>query len=33
MKIIENKYEDKVFPRQVKCEQCGNLGETYNIEI
>ena len=27
MKIIENKYEDYVFPRQVKCEHCGSILE------
>lgn len=27
MKIIENKYEDHVFPTQVKCEHCGSILE------
>lgn len=27
MKIIENKYEDHVFPKQVKCEHCGSILE------
>ena len=27
MKIIENKYEDPVFPKQVKCEHCGSILE------
>lgn len=27
MKIIENKYEDKVFPTQVICEHCGSILE------
>ena len=27
MKIIENKYEDLVFPKQVKCEHCGSILE------
>lgn len=27
MKIIENKYEDHVFPTQVKCEHCESILE------
>ena len=27
MKIIENKYEDHEFPKQVKCEHCGSILE------
>ena len=27
MKIIENKYEDHVFRKQVKCEHCGSILE------
>ena len=27
MKIIENKYEDHVFPIKVKCEHCGSILE------
>lgn len=27
MKIIENKYEDHVFPTQVTCEHCGSILE------
>ena len=27
MRIIENKYEDHVFPIKVKCEHCGSILE------
>lgn len=27
MKIIENKYVDHVFPRQVECDHCGSILE------
>lgn len=27
MKIIENNYEDQVFPTHVKCEHCGSILE------
>ena len=25
MKVIENKYTDKVFPKKVVCEHCGSI--------
>lgn len=27
MKIIENKYEDHIFPTQVTCKHCGSILE------
>lgn len=27
MKIIENKYEDNVFPKKITCERCGSILE------